>query len=110
MFGLEPVEAVRRGLVSAVLQTGGLLKDLTMAETVQYASPLFPIATPVAEVIERAGIAPSRRGAWVTARGASSNGCASPWRFSRPQTAYPRRADPGHGRRGTARLLGGDPP
>ena len=34
VFGLRPRQAVTRGLVSAVMQTGGLLKDLTVKETV----------------------------------------------------------------------------
>jgi ABC-2 type transport system ATP-binding protein len=33
VFGMAPSEAVRRGLVSAVQQTGGLLRDLTVGET-----------------------------------------------------------------------------
>src|SRR5215218_4263858 len=41
VLGLEPHQAVARGLVSAVMQTGGLLKDLTVAETVQYTASLF---------------------------------------------------------------------
>ena len=36
VYGMAPRQAVRRGLVSAVMQSGGLLKDLTVAETVQY--------------------------------------------------------------------------
>ena len=36
VYGMTPRQAVRRGLVSAVMQSGGLLKDLTVAETVQY--------------------------------------------------------------------------
>jgi ABC-2 type transport system ATP-binding protein len=57
VLGLEPQEAVRRGLVSAVMQAGGLLKDLTVAETLEYVSLLFPSSRPVFEVMERAGIA-----------------------------------------------------
>ena len=34
VFGMHPRQAVTRGLVSAVMQTGGLLKDLTVKETV----------------------------------------------------------------------------
>ena len=36
VFGMQPRQAITRGLVSAVMQTGGLLKDLTVAETIQY--------------------------------------------------------------------------
>jgi ABC-2 type transport system ATP-binding protein len=40
-----------------VMQTGGLLKDLTVAETVRLTATLFRQARPVDEVLERAGIA-----------------------------------------------------
>jgi hypothetical protein len=43
-------------LVSAVMQTGGLLKDLTVAETVLYTASLFSRSKPVGEVLSRAGI------------------------------------------------------
>ena len=56
VYGLEPREAVRRGLVSAVMQSGGLLRDLTVAETVSYMSRLFTDTRLPAEVMERAGI------------------------------------------------------
>ena len=40
VLGLPPRQAIARGLVSAVMQTDGLLKDLTVRETVEYtASP-----------------------------------------------------------------------
>jgi ABC-2 type transport system ATP-binding protein len=56
VFGMHPRHAVTRGLVSAVMQTGGLLKDLTVMETVQYTASLFAQRKPAAEVLERAGI------------------------------------------------------
>ena len=56
VLGLEPRQAIARGLVSAVMQTGGLLKDLTVRETVAYTASLFADTRPVAEVLERAGI------------------------------------------------------
>jgi ABC-2 type transport system ATP-binding protein len=56
VYGRKPTDAVARGEVSAVMQTGGLLKDLTVAETVRLTATLFPHARPVAEVLERAGI------------------------------------------------------
>lgn len=57
VFGLRPVDAVARGLVAAVMQTGGLLKDLTVGETVRLTSTLFVDTRPVDEVLQRAGIA-----------------------------------------------------
>ncbi|QUQ64808.1 ABC transporter ATP-binding protein [Kutzneria sp. CA-103260] len=56
VHGMEPREAVRRGLVAAVMQTGGLLKDFTVRETVAYTAALFAEHRPVDEVLARAGI------------------------------------------------------
>src|SRR5215510_13417152 len=56
VYGVHPRQAISRGLVSAVLQTGGLLKDLTVAETARYTASLFPKAHSVQSVLERAGI------------------------------------------------------
>src|SRR6478672_9580690 len=57
VHGMEPGIAVRRGLVAAVMQTGGLLKDLTVEETLRLTASLFADTRPVGEVLERAGIA-----------------------------------------------------
>ena len=57
VFGMQSRQAIGRGLVSAVMQTGGLLKDLTVEETARYTASLFSHTRPVAEVLERAGIA-----------------------------------------------------
>ncbi|CAM3482359.1 ABC transporter ATP-binding protein [Occultella aeris] len=56
VLGLTPRHAIARGLVSAVMQTGGLLKDLTVAETIAYTASLFADTRPVAEVLDTAGI------------------------------------------------------
>jgi ABC-2 type transport system ATP-binding protein len=56
VYGLHPRQAIERGLVSAVLQTGGLLKDLTVAETARFTASLFASSRPVDEVLRRAGI------------------------------------------------------
>jgi ABC-2 type transport system ATP-binding protein len=57
VLGLAPSMAIARGLVAAVLQTGGLLKDLTVRETVRLTASVFTSARPVDEVLDRAGIA-----------------------------------------------------
>ena len=57
VLGQQPRQAISRGLVSAVMQTGGLLKDLTVAETVAYTASLFASSAPVGDVLDRAGIA-----------------------------------------------------
>lgn len=56
VYGMQPRQAINRGLVSAVLQTGGLLKDLTVAETARYTASLFPKARSVQSALDRAGI------------------------------------------------------
>jgi len=57
VYGRKPADAIARGEVAAVMQTGGLLKDLTVAETVRLTATLFPHARPTGEVLDRAGIA-----------------------------------------------------
>jgi ABC-2 type transport system ATP-binding protein len=56
VLGLKPRQAVARGLVSAVMQTGGLLKDLSVRETVAYTASLFAHTRPVDQVLADAGI------------------------------------------------------
>jgi ABC-2 type transport system ATP-binding protein len=56
VLGLQPRQAITRGLVSAVMQTGGLLKDLSVRETVAYTASLFADTAPVDEVLRTAGI------------------------------------------------------
>jgi ABC-2 type transport system ATP-binding protein len=56
VFGVAPRTAVAQGLVTAVMQTGGLLKDLTVGETVELTAALFAHTRPVAEVLDRAGL------------------------------------------------------
>jgi ABC-2 type transport system ATP-binding protein len=56
VFGRTPRQAVTEGRVSAVLQTGGLLRDLTVGETVELVASTYPVADPV-DVVRRAGLA-----------------------------------------------------
>jgi ABC-2 type transport system ATP-binding protein len=56
VFGRAPRSAVIAGQVSAVLQTGGLLRDLTVRETVRMIASTYAVTTPVDQVIERAGL------------------------------------------------------
>ncbi|MFB7891991.1 ABC transporter ATP-binding protein [Microbacterium sp. NPDC056044] len=57
VFGESPRAAIAHGLVSAVLQTGGLLKDISVRETLELTASLFVDTRPVDEVMQRAGIA-----------------------------------------------------
>jgi ABC-2 type transport system ATP-binding protein len=56
VYGLHPRQAIARGLVSAVMQTGGLLRDLTVGETIEYTASLFAQSQSPADVLQRAGI------------------------------------------------------
>jgi ABC-2 type transport system ATP-binding protein len=56
VLGRRPREAVRHGLVAAVLQTGGLLRDITVEETVEVIAAQYAKHLPVDDVIERAGL------------------------------------------------------
>lgn len=56
VFGRPPRDAVREGRVSAVLQTGGLLRDLTVRETVRLIASTHDAPAPVEDVIDRAGL------------------------------------------------------
>jgi ABC-2 type transport system ATP-binding protein len=57
VYGMQPRRAISRGLISAVMQTGGLLKDLTVGETLEYTASLFAHSQSPKEALQRAGIA-----------------------------------------------------
>ncbi|WP_217165039.1 ABC transporter ATP-binding protein [Streptomyces sp. AC512_CC834] len=56
VFGTEPREAIVAGRVGAMLQSGGLMDEITVAELVRLACALHPKAYPVADVLARAGL------------------------------------------------------
>ena len=56
IFGDNPDRAISTGRISAVMQTGGLLKDLSVVETLQMTRSLFAHTRAVDEVLDRAGI------------------------------------------------------
>ena len=57
VFGKEPGQAIADGQVAAVMQTGGLLRDITVGETVELTAALFGRTSPPGPFLERAGIA-----------------------------------------------------
>ena len=58
VLGLDPSRAIAEGRVSAVMQSGGLLKDLTVGETVELTASFFRSRrAPRARCSTRAGIA-----------------------------------------------------
>lgn len=56
VLGLSPKQAIAGGKVSAVMQTGGLLRDLTVLETVQAIAALHNCMDRVADAMERANL------------------------------------------------------
>ena len=57
VFGMTPAEAVRAGAIGAMLQTGTLLRDLTVRELITMMAWLYPNPMAVRDVLELAGIA-----------------------------------------------------
>ncbi|RII09153.1 Daunorubicin/doxorubicin resistance ATP-binding protein DrrA [Streptomyces sp. YIM 130001] len=57
LFGTSPREAIVRGRVGAMLQSGGLMDEVTVAELVRLACDLHPRAYRPEEVMTRAGVA-----------------------------------------------------
>jgi ABC-2 type transport system ATP-binding protein len=56
MFGDDPYRAVKSGRVGAMLQSGGLMPEVTVRELVELVTKLHPNPEPVATTLERAGI------------------------------------------------------
>lgn len=56
VLGRRPRSAVEAGQVSAVLQTGGLLRDITVRETVEVIASTYTHPRPVEEVMARSGL------------------------------------------------------
>ncbi|HET7573427.1 MAG TPA: ABC transporter ATP-binding protein [Gaiellaceae bacterium] len=55
LFGRSPDDAVAAGAVSAMLQTGSLIRDLTVRELVAMVASLYPSPLPVDHVLELTG-------------------------------------------------------
>ena len=56
LFGGTPAQAIQRGQVGAMLQTGGVLRDLSVRELVAMMGALFPNPLPVDDVLAMAGL------------------------------------------------------
>ena len=57
LFGKPPVEAIASGAIGAMLQTGALIRDLSVRELVTMMASLYPAPLDVDEVLELTGIA-----------------------------------------------------
>ena len=56
LFGVTPAEAVRAGAVGAMLQTGGLIRDLTVRELIGMMASLYPHPLNADDVLALAGL------------------------------------------------------
>ncbi|GAB3163414.1 ABC transporter ATP-binding protein [Amycolatopsis sp. NPDC004378] len=56
VFGRKPIDAVRAGLIGAMLQGGALMDDLTVAETVGMVAALHRKPMPLAQALRAAGV------------------------------------------------------
>src|SRR5690242_15712676 len=56
MFGGDPKHAVKTGRVGAMLQSGGLMPEVTVRELVTLVTNLHPRPVPVETTLRRAGI------------------------------------------------------
>jgi ABC-2 type transport system ATP-binding protein len=57
MFGSDPYHAVKSGRVGAMLQSGGLMPEVTVRELVTLVTSLHPKPEPINATLKRAGIA-----------------------------------------------------
>jgi len=57
LFGSTPQKAIAQGLVGAMLQSGGLMEEVTVREIVSLACDLHPHAYPVEQVLAAADLA-----------------------------------------------------
>src|SRR5690348_8867638 len=56
LFGMNPQEAVKRGAIGAMLQTGGLLDSLSVRELISMMGSLYPNPLPTDEVLDLTNI------------------------------------------------------
>jgi ABC-2 type transport system ATP-binding protein len=56
VFGGSPQEAVARGSIGGMLQTGELIRDLSVRELISMMASLYPDPMPVDEVLELTGV------------------------------------------------------
>ena len=57
MFGSDPYHAIKAGRVGAMLQSGGLMPEVTVRELVALVTGFHPRPLPVEQTLKRAGIA-----------------------------------------------------
>jgi ABC-2 type transport system ATP-binding protein len=56
VFGMPPRNAVKAGAIGAMLQTGALIRDLSVKELISMMASLYPAPLPVQEVLDLTGL------------------------------------------------------
>jgi ABC-2 type transport system ATP-binding protein len=56
VFGREPVDAVAAGMIGAMLQTGAVIRDVTVRELIAMMGALYPRSLGVDEIIDLVGL------------------------------------------------------
>ena len=109
VFGRTPEDAVRAGLVGAMLQSGGLISEVTVRELLVLAASLYPAPMPVDEVLERADLTElADRRTHQAVRRPDPAGPVRALAGRGPGAARAGRADRGDGRGDPAPVLGLD--
>jgi ABC-2 type transport system ATP-binding protein len=57
MFGSDPYHAIKNGRVGAMLQSGGLMPEVTVRDLIKLVTSFHPRPEPVEQTLQRAGIA-----------------------------------------------------
>jgi ABC-2 type transport system ATP-binding protein len=80
VFGRSPADAVAGGAVGAMLQTGALIRDLSVRELVAMMASLYPSPMGVDEVLELTGVSEIAAQRTQKLSGGQTSACALPWR------------------------------
>jgi ABC-2 type transport system ATP-binding protein len=56
IFGMAPDDAVKRGAIGGMLQTGQIIRDLSVREVITMVASLYPDPLPVDEVLDLTGL------------------------------------------------------
>ena len=81
VYGMSPREAVRRSLVSAMLQTGSMPRDGKVRNTIDLVAAMHANPIPTDELLERANLTSSPSARSTSSPAASASACASPSRL-----------------------------
>ena len=79
MYGSDPYHAVKSGRVGAMLQSGGLMPEVTVRELVTLVSGFHPRPLPVDQTLRRAASPTSPAAGWTSCPAARPSGSGSPW-------------------------------